>query len=61
VFRFPWSARVRVARAAHTDGLPAFVLVRPDGYIAWAGDESGALPDVLDTWCGRAAHAPAAR
>jgi 2-polyprenyl-6-methoxyphenol hydroxylase-like FAD-dependent oxidoreductase len=49
----PWADRVRVARAPHATGLPALVLVRPDGHVAWAGTEPGALPEVLDRWCGR--------
>ena len=32
---------------------PAAVLVRPDGYVAWAGELSDAgLTDALATWCG---------
>jgi 2-polyprenyl-6-methoxyphenol hydroxylase-like FAD-dependent oxidoreductase len=56
-----WADRVRSARATHGAGLPALVLVRPDGYVAWTGEKPDALPAILDTWCGRAAHAPAGR
>ena len=37
---------------------PAAVLIRPDGYVAWAGDlaEPG-LPDALATWFGPPAAA----
>ncbi len=32
---------------------PAAVLIRPDGYVAWAGDLTDpAVPDVLTTWFG---------
>jgi hypothetical protein len=32
---------------------PAAVLIRPDGYVAWVGDESGQrLIDALTTWFG---------
>jgi 3-(3-hydroxy-phenyl)propionate hydroxylase len=33
--------------------MPAAVLIRPDGHVAWAGDADGAhLADALDTWFG---------
>lgn len=33
--------------------LPAAVLIRPDGYVAWAGDADDAgLPAALQAWCG---------
>jgi 3-(3-hydroxy-phenyl)propionate hydroxylase len=32
---------------------PAAVLIRPDGYVAWVGNETHAgLADALITWCG---------
>jgi hypothetical protein len=35
---------------------PAAVLIRPDGYVAWAGDPAHpALPDALTSWFGPAA------
>jgi len=50
-----WSKRVSilvarpVAGAAPADAL----LIRPDGYVAWAGDErTTGLPDALRAWCG---------
>lgn len=62
----PWADRIRIVNASH-DGaweLPAIgqvaapeaVLVRPDGHVAWVGDESQrGLEDALTTWFGPAA------
>ena len=66
----PWADRVqRVdARFDGTWELPvlgevapiAAVLIRPDGYVGWAGDLSDAsLPEALMTWCGAAARVAA--
>ncbi len=61
----PWAKRVRLVDAHH-DGVwelpvlgevaaPSAVLIRPDGYVAWAGDLTDpALPRVLATWFGAA-------
>ena len=39
---------------------PAAVLIRPDGYVAWAGDLGDPdLPDALTTWFGAAVPASA--
>jgi hypothetical protein len=63
----PW-ARVRSVDAKH-DGLlqlpvlgevaaPPAVLIRPDGYVAWAGDITDPdLPQALTTWFGSPAAA----
>lgn len=61
----PWSGRVQCIDAGY-DGAwelpaigrveaPAAVLVRPDGYVAWAGEpgDSG-LTSALTMWCGSA-------
>ena len=64
----PWAGRVRCVDATH-DGIwelpvtgevaaPAAVLIRPDGYVAWAGDLTDpALPQALATWFGAATPA----
>ncbi len=59
----PWADRVRRIDAIY-DGVwdlpvlgtvtaPAAVMIRPDGYVAWVGDGTGAgLPEALTTWFG---------
>jgi 3-(3-hydroxy-phenyl)propionate hydroxylase len=59
----PWADRVHAVDAEY-DGMwelpavglipaPSAVLVRPDGYVAWAGDGSDAeLTDALTMWFG---------
>jgi 2-polyprenyl-6-methoxyphenol hydroxylase-like FAD-dependent oxidoreductase len=50
--------RVQVARrpGSAAAGLPAVVLVRPDGYVAWAGNDRGdvaaAAMAAVARWCG---------
>lgn len=59
----PWSRRVSVVDARCEDrwelpvigaiDAPAAVLIRPDGYVAWVGDGTGAgLTEALDRWFG---------
>jgi 2-polyprenyl-6-methoxyphenol hydroxylase-like FAD-dependent oxidoreductase len=59
----PWAGRVRVVDADYEGEwelpvigavtAPAAVLIRPDGYVAWAGDLTDpGLPDALTTWFG---------
>lgn len=62
----PWADRVRVVDAGYAGKweLPALgevegpcaVLIRPDGYVAWVGDQTQVgLADALTTWFGPAA------
>jgi hypothetical protein len=64
----PWSDRVRLVHAKHEGvwelpvlgevAAPNAVLIRPDGYVAWAGDLTDPeLPPALAKWFG--APAPA--
>jgi hypothetical protein len=59
----PWADRVRLV-AARYDGTwelpalgavaaPSAVVIRPDGYVAWVGDQTQlGLTDALTTWFG---------
>jgi hypothetical protein len=51
-----WSDRVRVVSCAPdaVAGLPQAVLVRPDGYVAWASDAvgDGDVSVAVSAWCG---------
>jgi 3-(3-hydroxy-phenyl)propionate hydroxylase len=59
----PWADRVKLAEAAYAGvwelpvlgavPAPAAVLIRPDGYVAWAGDGTHrGLPEALTAWFG---------
>jgi 2-polyprenyl-6-methoxyphenol hydroxylase-like FAD-dependent oxidoreductase len=59
----PWADRVRLISATYagvwelpvlgTVAAPAAVLIRPDGYVAWAGEPTHlGLPDALTNWFG---------
>lgn len=59
----PWADRVRSIRATctgewelpvlETVSAPTAVLIRPDGYVAWAGEGSRTgLVEALTRWCG---------
>ncbi|NUR93222.1 MAG: FAD-dependent oxidoreductase [Nonomuraea sp.] len=47
-----WADRVDTARAD-----TPLTLIRPDGYVAWAGEDPSGLPEALTTWCGPPAGA----
>lgn len=47
-----WSDRVRVLHRPASGGTAELVLVRPDGYIAWAGTDPGDLEKALLRWFG---------
>jgi len=59
----PWADRIPLVEAEYAGrwelpllgpvAAPAAVLIRPDGYVAWAGDlAEPELPDALATWFG---------
>jgi 2-polyprenyl-6-methoxyphenol hydroxylase-like FAD-dependent oxidoreductase len=55
----PWAGRVDVVTAAMTDAEFAAMLIRPDGYVAWAASEVGPddvvrLRAALTRWFGEA-------
>ena len=56
-----WSDRVRSACRApgSVAGLPTTVLVRPDGYVAWAADNptQADAEAAVSRWCGPATFA----
>ena len=54
-----WTDRVDIVGATLTDGPAAALLIRPDGYVAWAADHAGAveragLRGALRRWFGPA-------
>ena len=56
-----WSDRVRTTRTEPhaVPGLPTVVLVRPDGYVAWASDKDSSedVVEAVTRWCGPATFA----
>lgn len=61
----PWAGRVELALATLAAGasarMPQTVLLRPDGYVAWAGDRAASPLSALDRWFGPATGQPARR
>jgi len=64
----PWADRVQLVDATCVPtwelpvlgavAAPTAVLIRPDGYLAWAGDRADpGLQDALTTWFGQPAAA----
>jgi 2-polyprenyl-6-methoxyphenol hydroxylase-like FAD-dependent oxidoreductase len=50
----PWQDRVKAARPLAVPDNPA-ELIRPDGYVAWAGNRDG-VRQALVEWCGPGAY-----
>ncbi|WP_217708118.1 FAD-dependent monooxygenase [Nonomuraea rhodomycinica] len=50
----PWSRGVRRVTATAGDAPAPALLVRPDGYVAWAGDDPDTLKAALTRWFGPA-------
>jgi 2-polyprenyl-6-methoxyphenol hydroxylase-like FAD-dependent oxidoreductase len=49
----PWQDRVRYEKVGAIHGTPA-MLIRPDGYVAWADDSTAGLVAALGRWFGAA-------
>jgi hypothetical protein len=49
-----WSDRLSMMELAPTPGVPEMLLLRPDGYVAWASDHAdlAGLRQALAHWCG---------
>jgi len=55
-----WTGRVDVVAGTWAADGPDAVLIRPDGYIAWAAPDGGDLADALGRWFGSARAVAAA-
>jgi 2-polyprenyl-6-methoxyphenol hydroxylase-like FAD-dependent oxidoreductase len=49
----PWNSRVRHVVATSEHAPAPAVLVRPDGYVAWAGADADGLKEALTRWFGK--------
>jgi bifunctional hydroxylase/dehydrase len=49
-----WSDRVDLVQVASFPAGPQSVLIRPDGYVAWAAPGEGQLTEALNRWFGAA-------
>lgn len=47
-----WSDRIDVVSVEHLPYAEPIVLCRPDGYVAWAGSDTGRLARALEEWLG---------
>jgi len=56
-----WAGRVDLVLADAPADLPETVLLRPDGYLAWAGDRTADPRPALNRWFGPATPPPAPR
>lgn len=48
----PWTDRVDIVRGVAKTPPATALLIRPDGYVAWAGDDPQGLPLALRRWFG---------
>jgi 2-polyprenyl-6-methoxyphenol hydroxylase-like FAD-dependent oxidoreductase len=46
----PWTGHVTVAATTADEPPAEAILIRPDGYVAWAGDSAEELTRALSTW-----------
>jgi 2-polyprenyl-6-methoxyphenol hydroxylase-like FAD-dependent oxidoreductase len=47
-----YSDRVTTMAGKSTADIPALILLRPDGYVAWASDDDRPVGPALAEWCG---------
>jgi hypothetical protein len=54
----PWADRIAVVTGAADEEADA-ILVRPDGHVAWAGEDVGGLREAVRRWFGEAVESSA--